>query len=146
MVSVFDVAKYILQKTGQLTTMKLQKLVYYSQAWHLVWEEEPLFHEKIEAWANGPVVPELFAIHRGQFYINENNISAGDVSRLSSKETSTIDVIIDHYNPYSSGMLSDLTHSETPWKAARARAGVDPDDRCSEEILLSEMAEYYESL
>mgnify|MGYP001247259517 CR=1 FL=1 len=41
MVSVFDVASYILQKQGPMTTMKLQKLVYYCQAWSLVWNEEP---------------------------------------------------------------------------------------------------------
>ena len=40
-IQVFDVAAYILQKTGSMTTMKLQKLVYYSQAWSLVWDEKP---------------------------------------------------------------------------------------------------------
>ncbi|WP_307850044.1 MULTISPECIES: type II toxin-antitoxin system antitoxin SocA domain-containing protein [unclassified Saccharopolyspora] len=42
-----------------MTAMKLQKLVYYSQAWHLVWDERPLFDEPVQAWANGPVVPDL---------------------------------------------------------------------------------------
>ena len=57
MATAHDVAAYILQKKGEMTAMKLQKLVYYSQAWSVVWDERPLFHEKIEAWANGPVVP-----------------------------------------------------------------------------------------
>ena len=35
--TVFDVAKYILSKTGSITTWKLQKLCYYSQAWALAW-------------------------------------------------------------------------------------------------------------
>src|SRR5680860_1872649 len=60
MASVLDVAEYILKETGSMTTMKLQKLVYYSQAWSLVWDEKPLFGEPIEAWANdGPVRPCL---------------------------------------------------------------------------------------
>ena len=60
MADVFDVAKYILEKQGSMTTMKLQKLVYYSQAWSIVWDEKPIFAERIEAWASGPVVRELW--------------------------------------------------------------------------------------
>lgn len=43
MATVFDVAQYILEKTGKISTMKLQKLCYYSQAWALAWTEDPLF-------------------------------------------------------------------------------------------------------
>ncbi|MDY6802276.1 MAG: DUF4065 domain-containing protein, partial [Cyanobacteriota bacterium] len=57
MVKVMDVAAYILKKLGPLSAMKLHKLLYYSQAWSLVWDEQPLFSERIEAWANGPVIP-----------------------------------------------------------------------------------------
>ena len=53
-VNVLDIAAYILCKQGAMTAMKLQKLVYYSQAWSLVWDDKPLFRERIEAWANGP--------------------------------------------------------------------------------------------
>lgn len=60
MATVFDVAEYILQKLGEVTTMKLQKLVYYCQAWSLVWDEQPLFEDDFQAWANGPVCPALF--------------------------------------------------------------------------------------
>ena len=56
MMTVLDVAAYILERQGSMTTMKLQKLVYYCQAWSLVWDERPLFDESIEAWANGPVL------------------------------------------------------------------------------------------
>jgi uncharacterized phage-associated protein len=56
MAKVSDVAEYILEKVGETTAMKLQKLVYYSQAWHLAWTEQPLFKDKIEAWCNGPVI------------------------------------------------------------------------------------------
>jgi len=52
-----------------MTAMKLQKLAYYSQAWSLVWDEKALFPEKIEAWANGPVVRALYDRHRGMFKV-----------------------------------------------------------------------------
>ena len=64
MASVFDVAACILQQQGAMTTWKLQKLVYYSQGWSLVWDDDALFPEEIEAWANGPVVRELYDAHR----------------------------------------------------------------------------------
>ncbi len=61
MAQLNDVARYILElQGGEVSTMKLQKLMYYSQAWSLVWDEKPLFDAHIEAWANGPVIRELF--------------------------------------------------------------------------------------
>ena len=65
MAEVVSVAAYVLHKLGYSTTMKLQKIVYYSQAYSLVSRNRPLFTERIEAWVNGPVVPELFDLHRG---------------------------------------------------------------------------------
>ena len=74
--SVFDVAEYILQKHAAaeldrlaMTAMKLQKLVYYCQAWHLAWEGRALFPEAIQAWASGPVCPALYELHQGHFEI-----------------------------------------------------------------------------
>jgi uncharacterized phage-associated protein len=66
---VVDIAEYILEQLGEITTMKLHKLLYYCQAWHLVWDEEPLFEARIEAWANGPVAPEIYELHRGIFKV-----------------------------------------------------------------------------
>ena len=69
MPTVFDTAEYILKKCGPMSATKLQKLCYYCQAWSLVWDEEPLFHENIEAWINGPVIPVLYQKHKGIFKI-----------------------------------------------------------------------------
>ena len=70
MASVFDVAKYILENCGTMSTMKLQKLCYYSQAWSLVWDDTPLFEEDFHAWANGPVCKELFFYTQGQYSVS----------------------------------------------------------------------------
>lgn len=45
MANIISVAKYILEQRGAMTTMKLQKLCYYSQAWSLAWDDKPLFDE-----------------------------------------------------------------------------------------------------
>lgn len=141
-VSAHDVAAHILQKQGAMTTMKLQKLVYYCQAWSLVWDEEPLFQEKIEAWANGPVVRELYDKHKGFFNISTWRL--GDPSKLSRKQVNTIKSVLDYYGDKTSQWLSDLTHKEEPWK--NARQGLVPSERGSSEITHASMSEYYSSL
>lgn len=144
MANVFDVAKYILTKQGEMTAMKLQKLAYYSQAWHAVWEEKPLFDEQIQAWINGPVVPTLYELHRGKFLVTKEDISSTSNSLLTDSEKESIDKVLSFYGDKSSQWLSDLTHSEEPWKCARKDLA--PNERGSKEISLRSMAEYYESL
>lgn len=138
MVSVHDVAAYILKKSGTMTAMKLQKLIYYCQAWSLVWDEKPLFRSKIEAWANGPVVRDLYEKHRGVFKISEWE---GNPSALNVKQKETVDAVLKFYGDKSSQWLSDLTHQEEPWR--KARAGFAPGELGYSEITHASMAEYY---
>jgi uncharacterized phage-associated protein len=142
MVGVLDVAAYILKKHGPMTAMKLQKIVYYCQAWSLVWDEKPLFREKIEAWANGPVVRKLFEAHRGQF--NVKSISGGNPKVLKPYQIETINSVLNYYGDKSSQWLSDLTHMEEPWR--KARAGIPENDRGNKEITKDTLEEYYSSL
>jgi uncharacterized phage-associated protein len=144
MASVHDVAAYILRKMGPMTAMKLQKLVYYCQAWSLVWDEKPLFKARIEAWANGPVVPQLYQIHRGAFKVNGWLRGDPKVFDNNADEQSTINAVIEFYGDKSSQWLSDLTHGEDPWK--NARRGLPPGAPCKNEITPASMAEYYGSL
>ena len=146
MASVFDVADYVLQRLGKpITAMKLQKLVYYSQAWSLVWDEKPLFCEKIEAWANGPVSRELYDAHKGEFEVRAARFNdKGDASRLAPEQRETLDAVLDFYGQKSSHWLSELTHAEQPWKDARN--GLTAGERGNAQITHSSMAEYYGSL
>lgn len=142
MASVHDVAAFILQKQSPMTAMKLQKLVYYSQAWHLVWEERPLFTAPIEAWANGPVVRELYQEYKGQFRVSK--ATRGNPKSLDSEEISSINAVLNYYGPMSAHDLSELTHRENPWKDARR--GLPAGVRSEAVISLTSMAEYYDSL
>ncbi|MBA3021423.1 Panacea domain-containing protein [Propionicimonas sp.] len=143
MAAVIDVASFILQEHGPMTAMKLQKLVYYSQAWHLVWEDVELFPEDVQAWANGPVVPDLYRQHRGLFRLGQTDIP-GDASALAVPEKSTVKAVLKYYGKLSAQQLSDLTHSEEPWQ--QARKGYAAGQRSYDLIPLSSMAEYYSSL
>ena len=142
MASAHDVAAYILENRGKMSVMKLQKLVYYSQAWHLVWEEKRLFNDRIEAWANGPVAPSLYREHRGDFH--RADWPKGDSAALSDKQRESVDAVLKFYGPREAVWLSELTHREAPWRDARA--GLAPGARSSKEITPAAMAEYYGSL
>ncbi|MBW1614810.1 MAG: DUF4065 domain-containing protein [Deltaproteobacteria bacterium] len=142
MASIHDVAKYIVNKQGSVTAMKLQKLVYYAQAWSLVWDEKSLFSARIEAWANGPVSPELYRHHYGEFFIH--NWRNGKISNLTTKERTTIDSVLKYYGHRSAIWLSELTHNERPWK--EARKGLGPNERGNREITTDAMYSYYSSL
>lgn len=142
MASAHDVAAYIIEKRGEMTAMKLQKLVYYSQAWHLVWEERQLFPDKIQAWANGPVVPSLYREHRGDFKVG--SWPRGDAGKLSVRQRESIDAVLGFYGAKSAQYLSELTHAERPWR--EAREGLAPGARSAREIKPAAMAEFYGSL
>lgn len=142
MANVLDVAAYVLELKQPISSWKLQKLVYYSQAWSLVWDEAPIFEDSIQAWANGPVTPRLFDTHRGQFLIN--HIQAGDAKKLNKDERETVEAVIEYYGDLSPQYLSDLTHMEDPWLIARE--GVRAGQRSNNIITPDSMAEYYESI
>ena len=142
MASVDDVAAYILKRHGRMDTWKLQKLVYYSQAWHLVWESRPLFRAQIEAWANGPVVPALYKKHKGQYEMSA--WPEGNLKALDKSETSTIDAVLEFYGDKAGHVLSALTHREPPWQDARR--GLAPGERGQSVISWESMSGYYGSL
>lgn len=147
MADIFDAAKYILEKHGEMTTMKLQKLCYYSQAWSLVWDGVPLFSEDFQAWANGPVCPELFNWHRKKFVINANDLPQLSGSHnLTAAEKENIDNVLAYYGDKEAHWLSELTHKERPWKEARNKANAMPGDLCSEIITKESMMDYYAGL
>ena len=106
-----------------------------------MWDERPLFNERIEAWANGPVCPALYERHRGMFHIG--NVAANpDILDQDARET--IQGVLDYYGPMSAQYLSDLTHMEAPWRTARG--DLPSGAYCSREITHASMAEYYEAL
>jgi len=143
-INVFDVASYILHSLKHISTMKLQKLVYYCQAWSLVWDEKPMFPESIQAWANGPVVRELFYQLKGMYNINEDDLLIGNYKKLNDQQIETIESVLEHYGDKSAQWLITLSHMEEPWR--KARAGLPEGVRSNRVIELEDIASYYSSL
>lgn len=139
--NVFTSAEYILNKVGTISAMKLQKLLYYCQAWSLVWDEEPLFDSEIQAWKNGPVIRDLYGIHRGMFKIEPKYFEKHCKGQLSEDQKETIDGVIESYNKFTSLDLSQITHMEDPWK--NARKGFRNGSNCEEIISHESMSEFY---
>lgn len=140
MTTVHDVAAYILRACGAMTAMKLQKLVYYSQAWSLARSGHALFAEKVRAWANGPVVYELFDRHRRQFIVTKWD---GNPDAVPDGDRGVLDWVLSRYGALSGERLRDLTHAEAPWQEARTGMPVNaPGHR---EISHSSMRAFYSS-
>lgn len=136
-----DVAAAIVDMSGPMPTMKLQKLVYYVQAWHVARYDLPAFDEEIEAWANGPVIDRLYQQHRTKRSVS--HWTSGDPTRLDARTAALVRYVVTRYGCKSGDELSALTHSETPWLTARR--GLEADARSRRVIPLEAMREYYGS-
>lgn len=73
-----------------------QKLCYYAQAWSLVWDDSPLFNEDFQAWANGPVCPELFFKTQGNYSVSAKDENSG-TDDFSAEQKETIEKVLEYY-------------------------------------------------
>lgn len=143
MANVFDTAKYILEQVGPMSAMKLQKLCYYAQAWSFVWDDTPLFPEDFQAWANGPVCPELFEKTKGKYTVSAKDETGGE-GNLTNDQKYTIHQVLLSYGCQSAEWLSQRTQMEDPWKLAKK--GLPLGAGCDHVIRKESMAVYYGGL
>ncbi len=116
-----DVADYFLtlvddEAGDSLSNLKLQKLVYYAQGFHLALTGEPLFDEPIEAWEHGPAVPALY--HKLKQYGSASippPANGVDVARYSEDVRDLLDEVYRVYGQFSASKLRNMTHAEPPW-------------------------------
>jgi len=120
--SAFDIVPHFLKQSEKsveslITPLKLQKLLYYAQAWSLVFRGEALFYEDIEAWVHGPVIPPVYQRykHHGYNLIPQENL----FSVLTSDEMDVLNTVWVSYGKQSAKSLEELTHFEYPWVKAR---------------------------
>ena len=142
----FFISKMSDDEGHSITTLKLQKLVYYAQAWHYTILKKPLFSEKIEAWVHGPVVRELWEEYRGQPYEKPLHIQLDTLNVPSFKKDThkLLLEIIDIYGERSGNYLEQLTHQEKPWK--KARKGIPAYASSNVEISLESMKKFYSKM
>jgi uncharacterized phage-associated protein len=122
---VLDIANKILKYGADneelITNLKLQKLLYYMQGFHLAYFGTPLFDSDIEAWQYGPVVPSVYykySVH------GANGIEPeGLVIKLEAQEEKLFNQVLNVYGDYSAIGLMNMTHNESPWKTTAKGIG-----------------------
>ena len=125
-----------------ISNLKLQKLVYYAQAWHLALYDEPLFNEPIEAWVHGPVIPELY--RKFKHYGWEPISYEPDEIELDEHTKQHLIEIIDVFGGFTAYELEQMTHNEAPW--VNARQGLAIDEPSNAIISHEDMRNYYKRI
>jgi uncharacterized phage-associated protein len=129
------------ENRSEMTNLKLQKLLYYAQAWYLAIYEEVLFDEPIEAWVHGPVVPEIFRMYR---HLKWSAIPGTGTPAEPDDVAEHLQEVWNIYGGFNATKLERLTHNEDPWK--KARRGLASDVPSRNVISTRSMKEYYSSL
>ena len=144
--SVLQIGKYFVEQASSehkpITNKKLQKLVYYAQAWSMVLNEKKLFNDKIEAWVHGPAVRKLYSAYK-KFGFDEIPASGNSSAKpqFDIKTEKLLREILSVYGKFDAGYLEMLTHSEDPW--LDARRGLDRVASSTNVIQLENMKRYY---
>jgi uncharacterized phage-associated protein len=151
MVDSIQLANFILAKVGPMPHLKLQKLVYYVQAWHLAFFNEPIIQDDFQAWLHGPVSKKVWDTFKNPDNPLLNKIEllpevaesalATFPAKLSPDQKDLINDVLHEYGKKSGYHLECLTHVETPWLEARMGVGI--ADKCSRVISKETMATFY---
>ncbi len=136
------IVRYAQEKGEPITNLKLQKLLYYAQAWHLAFFDKVLFQDPLQAWIHGPVAPPVYGAFKG-FGYNPIPIHPRKVE-LSSKSAGLVDDVLLTYLSFDAFTLECMTHREKPW--LEARGSLPLDEPCKNEISTSTMKEYFKQV
>lgn len=143
MANVSNVANYFLSKTideedSKITNLKLQKLLYYAQGFHLALFDDELYNEVIEAWMHGPVCPEAYQLFKqyGANIIPCDECDENFDEIFSKDQIELLDEVYDIFGQFSGWKLRDMTHEEPTWINNKDSAN---------EISKDEMKEYFKT-
>lgn len=119
MVSASDVAKYILSKYDEnegdlISNLKLQKLLYYCQGFHLAITDKALYNERIEHWDHGPVVPDVYHTYK-QYGSSSIPLIEPFDCYINDESKEIIDEVLEIYGEFTASTLRNMTHTESPW-------------------------------
>lgn len=124
-VDCIELSKYIIEKITKkgkgINHLKLQKLLYYIEAWHLVYADTPLIKENFEAWLHGPVVRKVWDHYKTHSIMLEELPVEKSNIKLSEEQEQIIDDVLDEYGDKTGYYLECLTHVEEPWQKARKK-------------------------
>lgn len=140
-----SVAQYFIYLSNKdkkaITNKKLQKLVYYSQAWSLVLHNKKLFRDPIEAWVHGPAVRNLYIQYK-KFGFNPITEEVDEKTiKIQTKDKKLLNEVWKVYGKFDSEYLEMLSHLEQPWQDARS--GLQDHESSNNEITAEAMKGFY---
>lgn len=138
MYNVLEVCRHVINYSNiqdyGISNLKLQKILYFIQAYFLICTSQPCFNEEIQAWDFGPVVPEAYQEYKQygsgdipfiSSYVENNSNNIWDLENIefeddiiSDNDKNLIDAVIDKFADYSATDLVEITHNQAPWKNA----------------------------
>jgi uncharacterized phage-associated protein len=121
MYNALDIAKYFItlaspEEEDLITNLKLQKLLYYAQGFHLVLFGKPLFSENIEAWQYGPIVPEVYRLYKQYGSSSLPQPDDFNIAQYARETQELLNEVYEVYGQYTAPALMRFTHQELPWK------------------------------
>jgi len=116
-------ANYLLYIMGDafddLTNMKINKLLYFAQGHYLKKYGTPLFDDRIEAWAHGPVIPEVYSAYKGYGDRPISGYNADMISEIAPEAEDILYGVARKYGRYTASALRNMTHVVgSPWSQA----------------------------
>ena len=146
--SANTIAEFIIRKYGSMSHLKLQKILFYCEAYHLAYTSHSLFPEEFEAWVHGPVSRVIYAKLKGAGmysdidYTGDSKVSPDELlSGLSSDQVDILNNVISQLSTWTALELESATHKESPW--IDARNGCAPSDKCTNTITKESMRKFY---
>jgi uncharacterized phage-associated protein len=138
-----------------ITPLKLQKLLYYIQSWHIAkFEKDTLFDTLPEAWVNGPVYRQIYDQYKSSFFKNNNiqtklneeglakNLKTKQAElNLDEKQLILTNAVLDAYSQLSDERLVLMTHSEEPWN--EVRKNLSPIERSDKKLSVDTIYNYF---
>jgi uncharacterized phage-associated protein len=148
-VDVFEVAKAFQSKIDEeagscITPLKMQKLIYFAQGWHLAFFDTPLFKEPLQAWVHGPVSPKIYSYFQEYKYNNIDLVEYDLSGVFDNEQIELIDGVYNIYGAFDAKVLEKMTHYDEPWKAARK--GYEPNEHSQEVISEESIKVYFKTL
>ena len=141
-----DIAREIVAVSAEygdlITNLKLQKLLYYTNAWYMALHKKSLFEEDFQAWIHGPVVPSVYRYFKD--CMSRPIIAEKRSASLDPEVSSHILDILSEFGGYSVLQLEIMTHREDPWRDARGT--LPPDQSSTNTISKSSIYKYYSGL
>lgn len=134
------------EKPTDLINLKLQKLMYYIQGWHLGYKKTRIIDSAFEAWVHGPVSRKLYDRFKDTktlySYIDRTDVVNNDAyDKIQEDDRKFIDYILYNYASFSGVELEQKTHEEYPWQ--KTREGLHPLVACNKEIDDNLIIEYF---